>query len=83
MKQKYPRVYAFVDSQNLNYGTCKNIYSKKKKLIYRGWKLDFAKFRIYLKDKFGVRSEIDFYINSDEELIITTDIQKSIVKLNN
>jgi len=33
---------------------------------------------IYLKNKFGVRSEIDFYINSNKKLILTTDVQKKI-----
>lgn len=36
---------------------------------------------IYLKGKFGVRSEIDFYISEDNNLIVTTDMQKEIVKL--
>lgn len=47
-------IYAFIDSQNLNYGTCKDIHNKKRKKIYSGWKLDFQKFRIYLNDKFRV-----------------------------
>jgi len=46
-------VYAFLDSQNLNLGTSKNLY-KGRKLIYKGWKLDFRKFRIYLREKLGV-----------------------------
>ena len=33
---------------------------------------------IYLKDKFGIRSEIDFYISGDNKLIITTNLQKEI-----
>lgn len=36
---------------------------------------------IYLMGKFGVRSEIDFYISEDNELIVTTDMQKEIVKI--
>lgn len=35
--------YAFIDSQNLNLG-----------IKYLGWKLDFKRFRIYLKDKYNV-----------------------------
>ncbi len=35
--------YAFIDSQNLNLGI-KNL----------GWKLDFKKFRVYLKEKYAV-----------------------------
>ncbi|MCL5409552.1 MAG: hypothetical protein M1607_01680, partial [Patescibacteria group bacterium] len=47
------KVYAFIDSQNLNLGTSKDI-RKKGKLVYKGWKLDFKKFRKYLTDKFRV-----------------------------
>lgn len=46
-------VYAFIDSQNLNLGTSKDIF-KNGRLIYKGWKLDFRKFRHYLTDKFKV-----------------------------
>lgn len=35
--------YAFIDSQNLNLG-----------VRSQGWILDFARFRIFLKDKYGV-----------------------------
>ncbi len=54
MEKKYPTVYAFIDSQNLNLGTNKDVYNKKGKRIYKGWQLDFKKFRIYLSDKFHV-----------------------------
>ena len=37
---------------------------------------------IYLKGKFGIRSEINFYINSKNRLIITTPPQKRITHLN-
>jgi hypothetical protein len=46
-------VYAFIDSQNLNLGTSKNL-KRGNKIIYQGWNLDFGKFYIYLKDKFRV-----------------------------
>jgi uncharacterized LabA/DUF88 family protein len=36
--------YAFIDSQNLNLGIQK-----------LGWKLDYTKFRIYLKEKYGIK----------------------------
>lgn len=36
---------------------------------------------IYFKNKFGVRSEIDFYIDKNYKLIITTKIQKEIIKI--
>src|SRR3989344_8070644 len=62
-------VYAFIDSQNLNLGTSKDIY-KGRKRIYQGWKLDFKKFRRYLKDKFRVRKAFLFigYIKQNEML---------------
>ena len=37
------RIYAFVDSQNLNLG-----------ILDQGWKLDFMRFRVYLEQKYGV-----------------------------
>ncbi len=41
---KKPVVYAFIDSQNLNLG-----------VQSQGWKLDFKKFRLYLKNKYSVQ----------------------------
>ena len=68
-KRKLLKIYAFIDSQNLNLGTSKNIY-RNKKLTYRGWKLDFKKFRIYLRDKFRVEKAFLFigYIKQNENL---------------
>ena len=70
MNQKRRQIYTFIDSQNLNYGTCKNIYNKRKKLVYKGWKLDFKKFRIYLQHKFRATKAIIFigYIKDNEYL---------------
>ena len=66
---KNKTVYAFIDSQNLNLGTKKNIY-KNRKLIYKGWQLDFKKFRQYLSDKFRVQKAFLFigYIKQYEDL---------------
>lgn len=36
---------------------------------------------IYLKNKFGVRSEVDFYISENNKIIVTTDLQKEIISL--
>ena len=41
--------YAFIDSQNLNLGIQK-----------LGWKLDYQKFRVYLKDKYNVQKAYIF-----------------------
>ena len=46
---KEPKVYAFIDSQNLNLGV--------KSL---GWKLDWSKFRQYLRNKYNVTSAFTF-----------------------
>lgn len=51
--------YAFIDSQNLNLGIQK-----------LGWKLDFRKFRIYLKDKYNVSIAYIFigYVSGNQDL---------------
>lgn len=43
-KVKHPTIYAFIDSQNLNLG-----------VRSQGWKLDFTKFRQYLRNKYHVK----------------------------
>lgn len=54
-----PRVYAFIDSQNLNLGVQKF-----------GWKLDWRKFRKFLADEYGVSKAFLFigYIPENEAL---------------
>ncbi|MBI5411986.1 NYN domain-containing protein [Candidatus Peregrinibacteria bacterium] len=51
--------YAFIDSQNLNLG-----------VQSLGWKLDFSKFRIYLKEKYHVVTAYLFigYIQENQNL---------------
>jgi len=51
--------YAFIDSQNLNLG-----------ILSQGWKLDFARFRVYLKDKYAVTKTFLFigYVKGNEAL---------------
>jgi len=68
-RKKLKKVYAFIDSQNLNLGTSKDIY-KNGKLIYKGWRLDFKKFRKYLKDKFRVEKAFLFigYVKENQKL---------------
>lgn len=68
-KKKQQIVYAFIDSQNLNLSTSKDIFRGKRK-IYAGWKLDFLKFRKYLEDKFRVQKAFLFigYIKQNELL---------------
>lgn len=68
--KKHPIVYAFIDSQNLNLGTSKDLYNNNKKKIYTGWKLDFEKFRIYLADKFRISKAFLFigYITENRKM---------------
>lgn len=36
---------------------------------------------VYLKGKFGIRSEMNFYVNSKNRVIVTTPMQKRIVRI--
>jgi uncharacterized LabA/DUF88 family protein len=51
--------YAFIDSQNLNLG-----------IQGLGWKLDFKRFRVYLKDKYKVTKAFLFigYIEKNQKM---------------
>lgn len=53
-KLKQPTTYAFIDSQNLNLGVRNDVVNAKGKTIYHGKKLDYRKFRHYLREKYGV-----------------------------
>ena len=66
MKKKILKNYAFIDSQNLNMGI-KNL----------GWKLDFKRFRVYLKDKYNVSVAYIFigYASTNQDLY--SSLQKS------
>lgn len=58
-KPRRSNVYAFIDSQNLNLGTQR-----------MGWKLDWRKFRQYLRDEYGVTKAYMFigYMSENEQL---------------
>lgn len=64
-----PIIYVFIDSQNLNLGTGNDIY-RNNKLIHKGWKLDYQKFFVFLKDKYRISKAILFigYIEENEIL---------------
>ena len=66
MKNKELENYAFIDSQNLNLS-----------IQGLGWKLDFKKFRVYLKDKYKVEKIFVFigYVSGNESLY--TFLQKA------
>lgn len=49
MGKKKEVVYAFIDSQNLNLG-----------VKDQGWELDFARFRVYLQDKYKIKKAFLF-----------------------
>jgi len=53
------KIYAFIDSQNLNLG-----------IRDQGWRLDFAKFRKFLEDKYGVKKAFLFigYVEGNQKL---------------
>jgi len=59
-------VFAFIDSNNLNLG-----------VLSQGWKLDFARFRVYLKEKYRVEKAFLFigYIPYNHQLY--TFLQKA------
>lgn len=57
--EKRTDVYAFIDSQNLNLGTQR-----------AGWKMDWKKFREFLRNKYGVTKAYMFigYIPENEDM---------------
>ncbi|KKQ34282.1 MAG: hypothetical protein US50_C0054G0005 [Candidatus Nomurabacteria bacterium GW2011_GWB1_37_5] len=59
MKKKKLNNYAFIDSQNLYLG-----------VKSQGWKLDYARFRVYLKEKYQVNQAFIFigYVTGNESL---------------
>lgn len=66
MKKKKEIVYAFIDSQNLNLG-----------IKSLGWRLDFKRFRIYLKEKYNVSIAYLFigFVPANQDLY--SSLQKS------
>ncbi len=59
MERQKENNYAFIDSQNLNLG-----------VRAQGWELDFRRFRIHLKDKYGATKAFLFigYVKGNEGL---------------
>ncbi|MDD3481144.1 MAG: NYN domain-containing protein [Patescibacteria group bacterium] len=54
----------------MNLGTSKDIYNRKGRLVYKGWRLDYKKFYQYLKDKYRADKVFYFigYIRKNERL---------------
>lgn len=65
MATRSPIVYAFIDSQNLNLG-----------VRDQGWKLDFGRFRVYLKDKYKVEKAFLFIGYVAKNQLLYTQLQK-------
>jgi len=59
-----PKIYAFIDSQNLSLS-----------IQNCGWKLNFARFFIYLKDKYKVSKAFLFIGCVNAELTLHTKIK--------
>ena len=74
--KKHQRIYAFIDSQNLNLGILRDI-KKGRATIYTGWRLDFAKFRVYLKDTYKVERAFLFIGQVPENQKLYTYLQKA------
>jgi len=64
MKKKQENNYAFIDSQNVNLS-----------IQELGWKLDFRKFRIYLKDKYNISKAYLFIGYMAEHQDLYTNLQ--------
>ena len=62
MGEKKKNNYAFIDGQNVNLS-----------IRSLGWKIDWKKFRVYLKDKYGVETAYMFigFIEGNSELYIS------------
>jgi uncharacterized LabA/DUF88 family protein len=67
---KKPITYAFIDAQNLNLGILYNVTSESGKLLYKGQKLDYRRFRHYLREKFNVTEAYLFigYVPENEKI---------------
>lgn len=59
MKNRQEKVYAFIDSQNINLG-----------VRSQGWILDWSKFRQYLRNKYNVEKAFLFigYVETNQKL---------------
>lgn len=68
--QKTANNYAFIDSQNLNLGVRIDVSNHKGVDIYEGHKLDYKKFRNYLRTKYDVKQAYLFigFIASNNKL---------------
>jgi uncharacterized LabA/DUF88 family protein len=66
MKEKKTGNYAFIDGQNLNLG-----------IRELGWHLDYKRFRIYLREKYGVEKAYYFIGYLEESRILYKFLQEA------
>ena len=64
IEKKWQKTYAFIDAQNLNLG-----------IRELGWKLNFKRFRIYLRDKYHVEKAFLFIGNLPENQSLYSYLQ--------
>ena len=64
MSNAAKKVYAFIDSQNLNLG-----------VRSMGWRIDYKKFRLYLKNKYGVDQAFMFIGQVGNNQKLYTELQ--------
>ncbi|MFH0936920.1 MAG: NYN domain-containing protein [Candidatus Daviesbacteria bacterium] len=64
------KTYAFIDSQNLNLSIRNDLKDKRGRIYYHGWRLDFTRFYVYLRDKYKVEKTFLFigYVAGNESL---------------
>jgi uncharacterized LabA/DUF88 family protein len=68
--------YAFIDSQNLNLGVKNDLINPyTKKLEYKGWRLHFGKFRVYIRDKYDVKQAFLFIGKVDGNEWLYSELQ--------
>jgi uncharacterized LabA/DUF88 family protein len=72
---KFTKTFAFIDSQNLNMGVATSFNRGGAK--YKGWKLDFAKFRKFLTDKYRVDTAFIFIGNLPGNEALYENLQRA------
>jgi len=72
--------YAFIDGQNLNLGVRNSVWkplgSNWFECVYRGWQLDYKKFRVYLQDKYNVEKAYYFIGELKTNTLLYKDLQE-------
>jgi len=65
----HKKVFAFIDSQNLHLGIKYDVW-KERRLVHKGWDLDFKKFRAFLTHSHRVDKAFLFigYLKNNEAL---------------